>query len=169
LPAAVEQNAQIYFKHRCCHLTSPLCIVVGTCYCLQEEQDVDPSSGTRSRSSNIKLSGTSCCVLGPDNWLRQKLAQLTTHKQFENFILLLIFFSSSILALEMPSLDHDGLFFNTLEYIDMAFVVLFALEALVKILVRGFVANGPGSYLHNPWNMLDFFIVVLGKYLDTAL
>ncbi|KAF6257951.1 Ion transport protein-domain-containing protein [Scenedesmus sp. NREL 46B-D3] len=116
----------------------------------------------RSFSSNITLSGTSCCVLGPNNWLRQKLAQLVTHKQFENGILVLIFFSSIILALEMPSLDRDGLFLNTLEYIDMGFVVLFAVEALVKILVRGFVANGPGSYLRNPWNVLDFFIVVLG-------
>jgi hypothetical protein len=131
---------------------------------LQEEADVNPSSGSRNNnSSSIKLCGTSCCVLSPDNWLRQKLAQLITHKHFENGILVLTFFSSIILALEMPSLDHEGLFFNTLEYIDMAFVVLFALEALVKILVRGFVANGPGSYLRNPWNMLDFFIVVLGE------
>jgi hypothetical protein len=130
---------------------------------LQEEQDVDPSSSNRSNSSSLKLSGTSCCLLGPDNWLRQKLAQLITHKQFENGILMLIFFSSIILALEMPSLDRKGLFLSTLEYIDMALVVLFALEALVKILVRGFVANGPGSYLRNPWNMLDLFIVVLGE------
>lgn len=142
----------------CHHMT------MGVCCCLQDEQDVDPNSGARSSSSSIKLSGTSCCVLGPENWLRQKLAQLITHKQFENGILLLIFCSSIILALEMPSLDHDGLFFNTLEFIDMAFVVLFALEALVKILVRGFVANGPGSYLRNPWNMLDFFIVVIGEW-----
>jgi hypothetical protein len=147
-------------------VVSPYSILISTAalWRLQEDQDVDPSNNTRSRSSNIELSGTSCCVLGPDNWLRRKLAQLITHKHFENGILLLIFFSSIILALEMPSLDHDGLFFNTLEYIDMAFVVLFALEAAVKILVRGFVANGPGSYLRNPWNILDFFIVVLGEW-----
>jgi hypothetical protein len=33
----------------------------------------------------------------------------------------------------------------------------------VQVLVHGFAFNGPGSYLRNPWNVLDFVIVVIGK------
>lgn len=33
----------------------------------------------------------------------------------------------------------------------------------LQILVQGFVFNGAGSYLRNPWNALDFVIVVIGK------
>jgi hypothetical protein len=32
----------------------------------------------------------------------------------------------------------------------------------VQVLVHGFLLNGPCSYLHNPWNVLDGFIVVVG-------
>jgi hypothetical protein len=33
----------------------------------------------------------------------------------------------------------------------------------LQITVYGFVLNGPGSYLRNPWNVLDFGIAVIGK------
>ena len=34
---------------------------------------------------------------------------------------------------------------------------------VAQIAVDGFAFNGPGSYLRNPWNVLDFAIVVIGK------
>ena len=36
----------------------------------------------------------------------------------------------------------------------------FCLEALLKIISYGFLANGPDSYLKEPWNILDFVIVL---------
>ena len=32
---------------------------------------------------------------------------------------------------------------------------------IIKVIAKGFVANGPKSYLLNGWNILDFFIVSL--------
>ena len=42
-----------------------------------------------------------------------------------------------------------------------AFVVIFALEAAVKIIAMGFLI-GPDVYLRHYWNMLDFVVVVAG-------
>jgi hypothetical protein len=38
----------------------------------------------------------------------------------------------------------------------------------VQVLVHGFALNGPSSYLRNPWNVLDFAIVVIGETRSTS-
>jgi len=38
--------------------------------------------------------------------------------------------------------------------------MIFISEAILKILTFGFLYNGPLSYLRNPWNRLDFVIVI---------
>ncbi|GAX76997.1 hypothetical protein CEUSTIGMA_g4444.t1 [Chlamydomonas eustigma] len=50
---------------------------------------------------------------------------------------------------------------------DVFFTVVFAVEALLKIMVLGFVVNGPSSYLRQAWNALDFFIVIVGILVVT--
>lgn len=109
------------------------------------------------------LTGSSCCLMGPTNWLRLPLSKLLSHPYFEHAILLLIFASSITLALDMPNLDPSGQFKQALEVLDCIFAVLFLAEAVLKILVHGLVFNGPTSYLRNPWNVLDFLIVVVGE------
>lgn len=37
---------------------------------------------------------------------------------------------------------------------------LFTVELILKVLVFGFLFNGPDSYLRNAWNIMDFIIVV---------
>lgn len=68
------------------------------------------------------------------------------------------------LALEMPNLDRSGVLYQVLDNMDTVFVLMFAVEALIKALVKGFLFNGEGSYLRNPWNILDFLIVVIGEH-----
>lgn len=109
------------------------------------------------------LEGYSFGVLGPNNWLRVTLLQTLQHRHFENFILVLILLSSLTLALQMPSLDRDAILYQVLNVMDMVFVVLFALEAAMKGLVKGFLFNGRDSYLQNAWNILDFLIVIIGE------
>ena len=50
-----------------------------------------------------------------------------------------------------------------MQVLDVIFVVSFALEAAFKILVKGFFFTGPDSYIRNPWNALDFAVVVSGE------
>jgi len=47
------------------------------------------------------------------------------------------------------------------ELIEYVFLVIFTLEAIMKVVAYGFVLH-PGAYLRNGWNMLDFFIVTVG-------
>jgi hypothetical protein len=57
--------------------------------------------------------------------------------------------------------DRDGLtLWNiVLSWIGQAFAIIFILEAIVKILAKGFVVH-KHSYLRDYWNVLDFIIVI---------
>lgn len=48
---------------------------------------------------------------------------------------------------------------KVLQYIDWGMTACFTLEMTSKILLDGFLFNGPNSYLRIGWNILDFFIV----------
>ena len=45
------------------------------------------------------------------------------------------------------------------------FIVVFTIEAILKIVAYGFAFH-PGAYLRNAWNVLDFAIVVIGYGTD---
>ena len=47
---------------------------------------------------------------------------------------------------------------------DKCFVVVFAIEAAMKIIVYGLLL-APNAYLKSPWNVLDFVTVVVGIVL----
>lgn len=47
------------------------------------------------------------------------------------------------------------------EHVEYVFLVVFTVEAVMKVVAYGFVLH-PGAYLHNGWNILDFIIVVVG-------
>jgi hypothetical protein len=44
---------------------------------------------------------------------------------------------------------------------ELFFTVVFAIECIMKILAMGFVTDH-GSYLRDPWNVLDFIVVMGG-------
>lgn len=47
------------------------------------------------------------------------------------------------------------------EHVEYIFLVIFTVEALMKIIADGFILH-TGAYLRNGWNILDFIIVVIG-------
>ena len=49
-----------------------------------------------------------------------------------------------------------------IEGIDLGFTAFFTLECVCKVIAMGFW--GPGSYLDDGWNRLDFTIVVFGLF-----
>lgn len=50
---------------------------------------------------------------------------------------------------------------NSQENIEYIFLVIFTTECFMKIIAFGFTMHA-GAYLRNGWNLLDFFIVVIG-------
>ena len=47
------------------------------------------------------------------------------------------------------------------EELEIIFMVVFTTEMLTKILALGFCLH-KGSYMRNPWNFMDFFVVTSG-------
>jgi hypothetical protein len=47
------------------------------------------------------------------------------------------------------------------EQAEYFFVTVFTIESILKIIAYGFLFH-PGAYLRNPWNILDFVIVIIG-------
>eukprot|EP00803_Ostreobium_quekettii_P004183 evm.model.scf_87.8 EVM.evm.TU.scf_87.8 scf_87:120717-129538(-) len=111
------------------------------------------------------LRGRSLFVFSAGNPVRLVLAMVVGHRMFERAIIGLICLSSLTLAVDSPNLDPDSRLKAALNIIDTIFVVVFAAEAAIKIIVFGFVVNGKDSYIRNPWNVLDFVIVVVGVVL----
>ncbi|CAG2216856.1 Voltage-dependent L-type calcium channel subunit alpha-1C,Dihydropyridine-sensitive L-type skeletal muscle calcium channel subunit alpha-1,Voltage-dependent R-type calcium channel subunit alpha-1E,Voltage-dependent L-type calcium channel subunit alpha-1S,Voltage-dependent N-type calcium channel subunit alpha-1B,Muscle calcium channel subunit alpha-1,Voltage-dependent calcium channel type D subunit alpha-1,Probable voltage-dependent N-type calcium channel subunit alpha-1B,Voltage-dependent L-type calcium ch len=54
------------------------------------------------------------------------------------------------------------------EHVEYIFLVIFTLEAIMKIIAYGFALHS-GAYLRNGWNILDFIIVVIGVGVDIGL
>jgi hypothetical protein len=84
------------------------------------------------------------------------------YRWFEYFILACILINSIILAMVDYS-DRDGttLYNKVLNNIGSAFSLIFLIEALIKILAMGLIFH-PNAYLRDPWNILDFIIVITG-------
>ena len=94
---------------------------------------------------------------------------------FEAVILTLIMVSSITLIVETPFSDPHSTTIVFFEYLDNCFTILFSLEALIKIIAMGFLfgnkelkKRGMTPYITNPWNMLDF-VVVVASLIDFIL
>ena len=98
-------------------------------------------------------------MLNDKNKFRIYCAKIVGHSNFDNFVLFLILFSTILLAIEDPyeyPLSTKKAVLDRLDYI-LSFSFLF--ELMIKVVVYGFIFNGPDSYMKNSWNQMDFIIV----------
>ena len=119
-----------------------------------------------------ELSGKSLFCLGPENAFRVMCHKLAENKWFTSIILILIILSTITLAFETPLDDPKGDKLRVLGHIDLFMTLAFTFEALVKIVAAGFLFAGKKSYIREPWNILDFLIVVaalLGIFAGDAI
>ncbi len=100
-------------------------------------------------------------MLSPQNKFRRALNYILNMKNFDNIILSIIILSSVTLILENPLTDPESLLIKVIEVLDIVVTIIFVAECVTKIIVFGFILNGPKSYLRNGWNILDFFIVFI--------
>uniref|UniRef100_T1GVR3 Voltage-dependent L-type calcium channel subunit alpha n=1 Tax=Megaselia scalaris TaxID=36166 RepID=T1GVR3_MEGSC len=85
-----------------------------------------------------------------------------TQQTFEYIILTTIMANCVALAVYTPFPASDSNTTNAaLEKIENIFMVIFTSECVIKIIANGFLMH-QGAYLRNGWNILDFFIVVIG-------
>jgi Ion transport protein len=82
------------------------------------------------------------------------------NKIFENFTIGVILANSISLCLEDPLAVGTTATQTAVEYI---FLACYTFEMILKILGLGFIFN-KGAYLRDPWNILDF-VIVMSAYL----
>lgn len=79
-------------------------------------------------------------------------------KFFENLCLIVIFINSMVMMIEDPADKDPAPIFAD---VDKIFLVLYSLEMIFKILGYGLIISDK-AYLRDPWNILDFTIVISG-------
>ena len=80
---------------------------------------------------------------------------------FDIVIIVVIVVSSCCLAADSPRLQPTSDLYVALRYLDLAWTAIFSAECAVKVVAFGFVSNGKRSYLRDPWNVLDFSILLI--------
>ncbi len=86
--------------------------------------------------------------------------KIIKHKVFDNICILIILVNSISLGLEDPEQVGTTVAQTNMEN---TFLALYTIEMVLKILGLGFLFN-KGAYLRDPWNILDF-IIVMSAYL----
>ncbi|PNW76369.1 hypothetical protein CHLRE_11g467528v5 [Chlamydomonas reinhardtii] len=108
------------------------------------------------------LVGRSLFMFPPRNRIRRFFARIVTAKWFDTLMLFIITLSSIQLCLDTPQLDPASKLKQALVILDYIFTIAFGVEAIMKIVVTGFMFNGAGSYVRSPWNVMDLLVVIAG-------
>ncbi|XP_063432636.1 sodium channel protein 1 brain-like isoform X1 [Mytilus trossulus] len=98
-------------------------------------------------------------LLTPWNPVR-KLAVFIATNQFFDYVVILTILTNCVFM----SLGPDSKAAETAEY---AFLAIYTLESIIKILARGFILH-KFTYLRDPWNWLDFAVIV-SAYVTTII
>ena len=107
-------------------------------------------------SEEIKYAQNSLFIFPSDNKIRILIQKIVFHRAFTLIIDILIVMNSLILVLDTVK----NLFFLS-NYINLFFTIIFTIELILKIISFGFVLD-KNSFLRDPWNWIDFFVVITG-------
>lgn len=126
--------------------------------------NIEPLDKKLAASTKVKKS-----VFGAEK--KEKKVNVVA-KIFDSVIMTLIIISSITLVIGGPVQDPNDPVIVFLSYLDNCFTVLFTIEMLIKVIALGFFTTnekmskkGFTAYIVNPWNILDF-IVVLASLFD---
>ncbi|XP_014284422.1 voltage-dependent calcium channel type A subunit alpha-1 [Halyomorpha halys] len=99
-------------------------------------------------------------IFKDSNPIRKQCKAVVTWAPFEYIILLVIVVNCIGLGfgLYLPEENETA---QLLEKAEIYFLIIFILEMVLKVIAFGFALH-PGSYLRNPWNLIDFFVIVIG-------
>jgi hypothetical protein len=127
-----------------------------TCSCeelLKHLEEKDESLAEAAMSRALFL------IRGVDeSHLRRVIIRIATSYIFEGIILVSIFVSSALMALDTRAAANSRLG-TFLWRADVAFAIIFCVELVIKVTALGLVLH-PGSYLRSTWNVLDCLIVI---------
>ena len=111
--------------------------------------------------SELKIEGKSLGVFTAENNFRRKCVRALNFKYFDDISNLVVILSTILLAIDNPLDDPESKKQKILSKLDYTMTFIFSVEALIKIVARGFIFNGPKSYLRKSWNKLDLLVIVV--------
>eukprot|EP00049_Salpingoeca_infusionum_P014061 m.261974 g.261974 ORF g.261974 m.261974 type:complete len:2012 (+) comp15585_c0_seq2:444-6479(+) len=122
------------------------------------QPDTDRKPFQQEVMFETEVDGESVPVTGHSCWarFRRKSYRMVTHSYFEAFIIVMIVWSSAMLALEDARLPSRPTLAQALFYCDIVFSVVFGLELILKL-----IGLGPKGYFSSGWNVIDFVVVVV--------
>ncbi|KAL4169650.1 hypothetical protein KRP22_010568 [Phytophthora ramorum] len=137
--------------------------------------DDDGSSDTSERynfyahGKRFLFAPCSLGIFDESSKLRQYVVWIVTSKLFDRIVLLLIATNSIMLAIvDVRHVDDEGnpasegSLRNTMaDYSNSIFTALFTFECMLKVVAMGLIGDR-GAYLMDPWNWIDFTVVVVG-------
>lgn len=116
-----------------------------------------------------KAAVLSYCYLTKENSFRKFLLKVALSDKFEAVIVVIIILNMAKLVWGTYIISYPNDSFSVImsTAFDSIFTLLYLIEFLIKSIGLGF-AFEKGSYLRNPWNQLDFVILIL-SCLDVIL
>ncbi|XP_031808318.1 sodium channel protein type 11 subunit alpha isoform X2 [Sarcophilus harrisii] len=91
-------------------------------------------------------------ILGPFNAVRRLAIYVSVHSLFSMFIICTVIVNCAFMAFLKDE--------TTNKHAEYVFTAIYSFEALIKILARGLLLD-EFSYLRDPWNWLDFFVITV--------
>ncbi|XP_053170886.1 sodium channel protein type 4 subunit alpha-like, partial [Scomber japonicus] len=101
----------------------------------------------------FRFSATSALyIFSPFHPIRRIAIKILVHSLFSLFIMCTILTNCCFMAMSEPA--------YWAKYVEYTFTGIYTFESLIKILARGFCV-GPFTFLRDPWNWLDFSVIVM--------
>ncbi|XP_053491252.1 sodium channel, voltage gated, type V-like, alpha b [Ictalurus furcatus] len=101
----------------------------------------------------FRFSATSALyIFSPFHPVRRVSIKILVHSLFSLFIMCTILTNCCFMAMSEPV--------QWAKYVEYTFTGIYTFESLIKILARGFCI-GPFTFLRDPWNWLDFSVIVM--------
>nr|XP_029135548.1 sodium channel protein type 4 subunit alpha-like [Labrus bergylta] len=101
----------------------------------------------------FRFSATSALyIFSPFHPIRRIAIRILVHSLFSLFIMCTILTNCCFMAMSEPA--------YWAKYVEYTFTGIYTFESLIKILARGFCV-GPFTFLRDPWNWLDFSVIVM--------
>ncbi|XP_056913565.1 sodium channel, voltage gated, type XII, alpha a isoform X4 [Takifugu flavidus] len=124
-------------------------------------EDVDPFYYKNQRTFIVlnkgkalfRFSATSALyIFSPFHFLRAIAVRILVHSLFSLFIMFTILTNCFFMAMSDPA--------PWTKYLEYTFTAIYTFESVIKIFARGFCLV-PFSFLRDPWNWLDFTVIVM--------
>ncbi|KAG2496637.1 hypothetical protein HYH03_005457 [Edaphochlamys debaryana] len=103
-------------------------------------------------------------MFSPGNLFRKVVQAVTDAPMFGKLVLTVVFANCIVMAMQPGVCDpacERGSYARTLAVLDTVFTILFTVEIALQTIAKNFIL-GPGAYLHDGWNGIDFVSTATG-------